>query len=143
MEHLREVEKRYEKHLSGRNGIVIIENRKYILNFYRTDAEGNTTYRCKYYSDKNIQCLAFAKSDSDSKLLSYNDEHTYPIDSQKVKSLIGSSKIKNLVGQGENIYAVKARDIYDTKVLKRKMDLLPEDEEKNLKNPEREDIKKK
>ena len=118
MESLEQISKKYKKMLTGKNKECLIENDEYILYLNHEDKNDNKTFRCKFYKDNQIKCKAFAKFDRNNTLISYNDQHSCVIDEKKIKSLKLKNEAKNLIGEENVIYDVKARNIFDTSVKK-------------------------
>ena len=131
MESLDSISKRYAKMLTGKNKECIIESDKYILYFNHEEKNGNRLFRCKFYKDTKIKCKAFVKYNQNNQLISYNDEHSGVVDEKKIKALKIKSEDKKIVGEGNVIYDIKARNIFDSsvkKIVKRKSDEEPKEE---------------
>ena len=79
----------------------------------------------------------FVKFDINEKIISYNNNHTSIMELLQIKKLKIMNDAKESLNKTEDIYNIKARDIFNNsikKVIKRKSDFDGKDEEKEEKN---------
>ena len=133
MEDEKEPPKKYIKYLTEKEKPCYVESDKYIMHFSQKLTNGDSTYRCKFYKDKLIKCKAYVKFDSNGNLKSFSDNHTCSIDTLQIQKLKIMNSAKDSLKNMEDIYTIKARDIFNNsikKAIKRKYDY--DEEEANI-----------
>jgi len=127
------ISKNYKKILTEKGKYCYVESGKYILYFYNKNAKGESVYCCKFYKNKEIRCKAHAIFDDNDKLISYDNKHICIIDSITIRKKLLMNEAKTTLDKNEDIYNIKARDIFEKslkKVIKRKTDDIPEEKKK-------------
>ena len=136
MENQKETTKKYIKYLTEKGKPCYIEEDKYIMHFSQKKSNGDLTYRCKFYKDKVNKCKAYVTFDNNEMIKDYNDNHNCIIDTMQIKKLKIMNEAKEALNNIEDIYNIKARDIFNNsikKAIKRKSDVEKEDEQKDKK----------
>ena len=88
--------------------------RKFLLYFTNTNKNGEKTFRCKFYRDKNVKCQAYVKYNNKEELIDYNDNLSCKEEGMKIKSLNVRNEAKKLVTEERVIFEVKTKGIYET-----------------------------